>query len=122
MIHDHDFHGQMEAMEKMLLFLDNSSSVHIIGINKSILARGEDPTQGLKDAKIIKCPITFTESEKRFVLSLHYIGSNSFLFFNIVKINKFRAKDSEIKPYPLCLSNILKGFTLDNMKNRIKRE
>ena len=36
---------------------------------------------------------------------------------------QFRAKDSEIKPYPSCLGNIYKDFTLDNMKkNRIKRE
>ena len=29
---------------------------------------------------------------------------------------QFKAKDLEIKPYSLCLSNILKGFTIDNMK------
>ena len=39
-----------------------------------------------------------------------------------MKIYKFRAKDSETEPYPLRLSNILKVLTLDNMKNRIKRE
>ena len=30
---------------------------------------------------------------------------------------QFKAKDSEIKPYPLCLGNISKDFTLDNVKN-----
>ena len=29
---------------------------------------------------------------------------------------KFKAKDSEMKPYPLCLGNISKDFTLNNMK------
>ena len=29
---------------------------------------------------------------------------------------QFRAKDSEIKPHPLFLGNIPKGFTIDNMK------
>ena len=43
--------------------------MHIIGINKSILALGEEPTQGLEDATITKCRITFTELEKRFVKS-----------------------------------------------------
>ena len=33
-----------------------------------------------------------------------------------VKIYQFRAKDSEIKPYPVCLGNISKDFILDNMK------
>ena len=29
---------------------------------------------------------------------------------------QFKVKDSEIKPYPSCLVNILKDFTLGNMK------
>ena len=33
-----------------------------------------------------------------------------------MKIYQFKAKDFEIKPYPLCWKNILKGFTVDNMK------
>ena len=32
------------------------------------------------------------------------------------KINQFKAKDSEIKRYPLCLGNISKGVSVDNMK------
>ena len=29
---------------------------------------------------------------------------------------QFKAKDSEIKPHPLCLSDILKDFSIDNIK------
>ena len=44
-----------------------------------------------------------------------------FLCVNSVKIYQFKAKYSEIKPYPMCLGNILKGFTVSNMKiNYIK--
>ena len=39
------------------------------------------------------------------------------MYINGVKINKFRPKDSEIKPYPLCLVNISKDFTVDNIDN-----
>ena len=46
------------------------------------------------------------QSGKRFVLSLHYNGSNSFIFAYATKIYKFRAKDSEIKDYALYLGNI----------------
>ena len=47
--------------------------------------------------------INFTQLRKRYVLSLHYNGSNSFLFVNATKIYQFKAKDSEIKKkYPLC--------------------
>ena len=53
---------------------------------------------------------------KRFVLSPHYNGSNSFLFVNATKIYQFKGKDSEAKDYVLCLGNILKDFTINNMK------
>ena len=33
-----------------------------------------------------------------------------------VSYYKFKAKDSEIKEYPLCLGNVSKDFTIDNMK------
>ena len=31
---------------------------------------------------------------------------------------EFKAKQSQIKPYPLCLGNISKDFTADNMKKQ----
>ena len=50
------------------------------------------------------------------MLSLEYNGRNSFLFVNATKIYQFKAKDSEMKPCLLCLGNILKDFTISNMK------
>ena len=52
------------------------------------------------------------------MLSLHYNGSNSFLFANAVKIDQFKAKCSEIKPYPFRLGNISKDFILNKMKKK----
>ena len=63
-----------------------------------------------------KYPVHFTQSWKRFVLSLHYNGSNSFLFVNATKIFQFKAKDSKINDYTLCLGNISKDFTINDMK------
>ena len=40
----------------------------------------------------------------------------SFLFANATKIYQFKAKDSEIKDYALCLGNISKDFTINNIK------
>ena len=45
-------------------------------------------------------------------------GSNSFLFVNATKIYQFKAKDSNIKKYPLCLGNISKDFTANNIKKK----
>ena len=61
-------------------------------------------------------PINFIVTKKRFCLSLHYNGGNSYLFVNGKKFVKFKAKDSEIAASPLCLGNISKDWSTDNMK------
>ena len=43
-------------------------------------------------------------------------GSNSYLFVDSTEIIKFKAKDSEIVASPLCLGNMSKELSLDNMK------
>ena len=60
--------------------------------------------------------INFTVTKKKFCLSLHYNGANSYLFVNGTEIHKFKAKDSKIVPSPLCLGNISKDWSVDNMK------
>ena len=49
-------------------------------------------------------------------MSLLYNGANSYLFVNGTNIYKFKAKDSEIVATPLCIGNISKDWSLDNMK------
>ena len=104
---------------------DMSSSVNI-DKGKDILILGKGPTQGLDNITLTaeaKYPINFTQPNKRFVFSLHYNGSNSFLFVNAKKIYEFKAKNSEIKDYALCLGNISKDFKINNMKkSRNKKE
>ena len=78
---------------------DISSSVHNDNKKKDILIPGLGPTQGLYDTILTAeaaYPINFTQSEKRFALSVHCDGSNS----NSTKIYQFIAKDSEIKKDP----------------------
>ena len=85
-----------------------SSSVHIDNKKKDILILGKGPTQGLEHTlnsdKIYS--INFTVTKKKFCLSLHYNGANSYLFINGTEIYKFKAKDSAIVASPLCLRNI----------------
>ena len=93
--------------------------------NKDILILGEGPTQGLYDTTLTaeaKYPLNFAQSGKRFVSNLHCNGSNSFLFVNATKIYQFKARDSEIKNYTLCLGNISKDFIINNMKNTRLKE
>ena len=100
-----------------------SSSVHIDNKGKDILILDEGPTQALDDTTLTaeaKFSINFIQSGKIFVLSVHYNGSNSFcfLFVNATKIYQFKVKGSEIKDYALCLGNISKDFTINNMKKK----
>ena len=60
--------------------------------------------------------INFTEKNKRFCLSLHDNGANSYLFVNGTEICKFKAKDSTIVASPLCLGKISKDWLVDDMK------
>ena len=61
--------------------------------------------------------INFTVIKKIFFLSLHYNGANSYLFVNGTEIYKFKAKDSEIIASSLCLRNISKDWSADNLKD-----
>ena len=102
--------------------VDMSSSTKIDNRKKDILILRKGPTQGLESTLSAEktYSINFTKKNTKFCLSLHYNGANSYLFVNGTEIIKFKAKDSEILAYSLCLGNISKDWTNDNMKkNRI---
>ena len=99
-----------------------SSSAHIDDKKKDILVLGIGPTQGLEHTLTAEkmYSINFTVTKKKFCLSLHYNGANTNLLVNGTEIYKFKAKDSEITATPLCLGNIPKDWSRDNIKkNRI---
>ena len=60
--------------------------------------------------------INFTETKKKFCLSLHYNIANGYLFVNGTEVYKFKAKNSEVVASPLCLENISNDWSTDNMK------
>ena len=60
--------------------------------------------------------INFTLTKKKFCLSLHCNGANSYLIVNGTEVCKFKAKDSQIVASPLCLGNISKDWSADNIK------
>ena len=85
--------------------------------NKKISILCEGVTQGLDDTTLTaetKYHINFTKSGKRFVLILHYNGSNTLLFVNATKICQLKEKISEIKACTLRLGNISKDFTFND--------
>ena len=88
-------------------------------IKRCIFIFDEGPALGLDDTTLTaeaRYPINFTQT------SLHYNGRNSLLFVNATVIYQLRAKDSEIKLWNiLCLGNISKDFTINNMKKIDKK-
>ena len=97
-----------------------SSSNHIDNKKKDILVLGRGSTQGLESTLTAEkiYSINFTVTKKKFCLSLHYNGANSYLFVNGAEIIKFKAKDSKIVARPICLDNISKDWSTDNMKKQ----
>ena len=81
---------------------------------KYIFILEKDPTQGLE----------YTLSAEKmywinfffFCMSLHDNKENSYLFVNGTEFIKSKSKDPEILLYPLCLRNISKDWSVDNMK------
>ena len=90
----------------------------ILIIKKDILVLGKGPTEGLEHTLTEEkmYPINFTVSKEKFCWSLDYNGANRYLLVNGKEIAKFKAKDSKIVASPLCLGNISKDWSVDNMK------
>ena len=89
-------------------------------IRKKTLVLGKRTTEGLEHTLTAEkmFSINFAVAKKKFCLSLHYNGVNSSLFVNGTEIYKLKAKDFEIAAGPLCLGNISKDWSTDNMKKQ----
>ena len=98
---------------------DLSSSVHANNKVKNVLVLGKAVVQGINGTTIYAekiCSTNFTVNNKKFCLSLHYNGDNSYLLVNGKEIHKFKAEDSEIVPYPLCLGGLSEDFEVGYMR------
>ena len=93
-----------------------SSSVHANNKINNVLVLGKAFIQGINGTTVYAEKMfspNFTVDNKRFCLSLHYNGD---LFVNGKEIRKFKAKDSKIVPYPLCLGGLSKDFEAGYMR------
>ena len=105
------FPGGGFGLNVIIFGLDMSSSVHVDNMKKDILIIGKGPTQGLSERSMTAekmYSINFTVTRKKFCLSWHYNGANSYLFVDGTEIIKLKAKDSEIASTPLYLEIISK--------------
>ena len=96
-----------------------SSSRRVGNRKKDILIIGIGPTQGLHNATFTaekEYAVNFSKQQKKFCLSLHYHGVNSYLFVNGAEIYKFKPNNSEINVTQLCFGNVSKDFSAHNTK------
>ena len=59
----------------------------------------------------------FTVDNKTFCLSLHYNVDNSYLFVNGKEVTKFKAKNSQLIKYPMCLGGLSKDYDTNSRKD-----
>ena len=78
----------------MIFGVDINSSAHIGNNGKNILILGIGPTQGLEHTLTAEkmYSINFTVTKKKFCLSLHYNGANSYLFLMAQKFTNLKQK------------------------------
>ena len=102
--------------------INNGRNVLIFGVHENIVIHsnnkannifimGDGFVQGINDTTLYAEKIhsqNFTAVNKKFVLSLHYNGDDSYL------LPKFKAKDDQIVKEILCLGNISDNWTPAN--------
>ena len=103
---------------KVLIFgVHENSLVHTNNKANNIYVMGDLFVQGINDTTLYAEKIysqNFTAINKKFVLSLHYNGDDSYLFVNGKQELKFKAKDDQIVKEILCLGNISDDWTAAN--------
>ena len=112
--------GERFGRNVIIFGVDMRSSVHVDNKRKDILILGKYPTQGLRKNSSTAgkmYPVNFTNNGDKYCLSLHFNGASSYLFVDGAETIKFKAKDSNIITNPVCLGNILKDWSVDNMKD-----
>ena len=96
-----------------------NTSTHATNRANNIIVLGKDFIQGINNTVIYAekiYSINFSATGRRFCLSLHYNGDNSYLFVNDREMISFKTKDLEIIANPLRLGNISNAVSESNMK------
>ena len=108
--------------------INNGRSVLIFGVHENSLVHANNKAnniyvmddfivKGINDTTLYAEKLysqNFTATNKKFVLSLHYNGDDSYLFVNGKRELKFKAKDDQIVKEILCLGNISDDWTAAN--------
>ena len=110
--------GGINNSRNVLIFgVHENSLVHANNKANNIYVMGDLFVQGINDTTLYAEKVysqNFTAENKKFVLSLHYNGDDSYLFVNGKQELKFKAKGDQIVKEILCLGNISDDWTTAN--------
>ena len=109
----------------LIFGVDMSSSVHATNRANHIYLMGEGLTQGINDTTIYvekNYYRNFTDPGKKFVLSLHYNGDNSYLFVNGKQELKFKYKTDQLDKEKLCIRNLSDQWTASESEKQDNME
>ena len=103
-----------DARNVLIFEADMSFSVHKNNRANHIYVMGTGLTQGIHDTTLYaenNFYRNFTDPGKKFMLSLHYIGDDSYLFVNGKQELKFKAKTDQLVKKMLFLGNLSDQWT-----------
>ena len=101
--------GNITNGRNVIIFgVDTKNSIHLTNKTQNIYVMGKDFIQGISNITIYTESIyktNFTQYSKKFVLSLHYNGNNSYLFVNGTQELQFKSSVDYLDRNLLCLGN-----------------
>ena len=106
--------GNINNGRNVLIFgVHESSLVHANNKANNIYVIGDLFVQGINDTTYAEKGYSqnFTQLSKKFVLSLHYNGDNSYLFVNGKQELKFKCKTENLVKEKLCIGNFSDQWT-----------
>ena len=123
-IREDNFDHTTNARNVLIFGADMSFSTHKINKGNNIYVMGELFVEGINDTTLYaekKFYKNFADPGKKFLLSLHCNGDNSFLFVNGRQELKFKAKIDQLFKEKLCIGNLSDQWTAieKNKKNRV---
>ena len=109
-----NFNDTTSARNVINFGVDMSFSKHANNKRNNIYVMGKDYVQRINDTTIYTEKMyyrNFTDPGKKFVLSLHYNGNNSYLYVNGNQELQFKAKTDQLVKEKLCLGNLSDHWT-----------
>ena len=107
--------GNINNGRNVLIFgVHESSLVHANNKANNIYVMGDLSVQGINDTTLYAEKVysqNFTQPSKKFVLSLHYNGDDSYLFVNGKQELKFKCKTENLVKEKLCRGNFSDQWT-----------